>query len=613
LSISITGTNFEISATTMAGLMVNGTGEFTVSPTVVSVGMFNATITVTCALSASATLDVSFEIYATHIVTFEATSGGSLAATVTSGASVRAGSTVIFTASPDHRYQVVRWEVNGTTVAGNYSNVLQRVITSDTHVRVVFEGVPDGWYSVTITDGGVGATVIGGIWQAPGTPDVTVNAGTREGYEFSHWTAVSPASLVFENASDASTTFTMPNGYVEIMAHWEQIVVLPPPDYFAVTVSGSALAAGTATGQSGEGSYPAGATVTINAGSRTGYTFAGWTVSPSALVTLSNANASIATFTMPASDVHATASWTPVPPGPVLPTGDFVFFYPAGFWSFPWLVTPNYGHNVHLGIEFWHNIPNVTRIEFQWLRGGLPFGEPIDSRNIPLPVNLVRLTLYSVTPWGHNGIWTLRATTFVNNVSQYVNESRPLNLFVQEAAVPAPVVPAPVPPPAQIPVVPAPIPPPIIPAPPAVPVQFVPPAFPQDAPFAHLPAPTPVPATRPIPLGVILDGRHVNLAQPVLLTYDGTLVPVRAMFGLLGYSVDWNANTRTATLRNGTNTITITEGSYQFTVNGMTRHHANQPAQVVNGHLMVPFEQIFNAIGIRAWRSSDNLFNIVHT
>ncbi len=69
---------------------------------------------------------------------------------------------------------------------------------------------------------------------------------------------------------------------------------------YTVTVNGS-YAAGT-----GAGSYFAGASVSVSAGARPGYRFAGWTAEG---VTLTNASAETVTFVMPASNVTLTASW----------------------------------------------------------------------------------------------------------------------------------------------------------------------------------------------------------------------------------------------------------------------------------------------------------------
>lgn len=71
---------------------------------------------------------------------------------------------------------------------------------------------------------------------------------------------------------------------------------------YNLTVSGSYA------GTTGAGSYGQGATVTINAGTRSGYGFAGWT-SPDG-VTFANSGSATTTFTMPAKNVTITAAWS---------------------------------------------------------------------------------------------------------------------------------------------------------------------------------------------------------------------------------------------------------------------------------------------------------------
>ena len=71
---------------------------------------------------------------------------------------------------------------------------------------------------------------------------------------------------------------------------------------YSVTVNGSYAQT------TGAGSYAEGATVTIDAGTRSGYTFDGWTSSDG--VTFANAGSTQTTFTMPDKAVTVTANWT---------------------------------------------------------------------------------------------------------------------------------------------------------------------------------------------------------------------------------------------------------------------------------------------------------------
>jgi len=70
---------------------------------------------------------------------------------------------------------------------------------------------------------------------------------------------------------------------------------------FSVTVSNSYA------WRTGTGSYVPGQTVTIDAGSRSGYRFSGWTTNG---ITLANASIAVTTFIMPRNNVVVTANWT---------------------------------------------------------------------------------------------------------------------------------------------------------------------------------------------------------------------------------------------------------------------------------------------------------------
>jgi len=106
-------------------------------------------------------------------------------------------------------------------------------------------------------------------------------------------------------------------GNVSIVAADTQTPPPPPPGQFSVTVNANGGA-----GATGTGNYAPGATVSINAGTRPGFTFSGWTAAPG--VTFANAVNASTTFVMPSSNVTVTASWTQTgatvspspPPGP---------------------------------------------------------------------------------------------------------------------------------------------------------------------------------------------------------------------------------------------------------------------------------------------------------
>lgn len=83
----------------------------------------------------------------------------------------------------------------------------------------------------------------------------------------------------------------------------EQTVALtdPVPVAYTATINNGGV------GASGSGGYTSGATVSIRAGTRSGYSFNGWTSSDA--VTFADAASASTSFTMPAHNVTVTANW----------------------------------------------------------------------------------------------------------------------------------------------------------------------------------------------------------------------------------------------------------------------------------------------------------------
>lgn len=83
-------------------------------------------------------------------------------------------------------------------------------------------------------------------------------------------------------------------------------------------------------------------------------------------------------------------------------------------------------------------------------------------------------------------------------------------------------------------------------------------------------------------------------AQAVIVD-SRTLVPVRGVFEELGYMVDWDADTKTATL-SGKKTVVIQSGSTVFTVDG-EEVTPEVPQQIIEGRFMLPLRAVGEAIG----------------
>lgn len=84
--------------------------------------------------------------------------------------------------------------------------------------------------------------------------------------------------------------------------------------------------------------------------------------------------------------------------------------------------------------------------------------------------------------------------------------------------------------------------------------------------------------------GVIVDGR--------------TMVPVRGVFEKLGYSVEWDNGTKTATLTKGDSQIVMTNGESYFTYNG-TQITPDVPQQIVEGRFMLPLRAVGESLNAK--------------
>ncbi|MCL2819250.1 MAG: hypothetical protein FWD38_00240 [Oscillospiraceae bacterium] len=155
---------------------------------------------------------------------------------------------------------------------------------------------PEGHFGVTIQNPGTGATGQG--WYLPAA-QVPLFAGTpAAGQTFNNWTlAPGSPNIRFANANNATTTFPMPAQDITVIANWNAATT------YSVTVNSDG-----ATGASGAGQYAEGATVNINAGTRAGWTFVRWTMNPTT-VTPASATTASTSFTMPARNVVASATW----------------------------------------------------------------------------------------------------------------------------------------------------------------------------------------------------------------------------------------------------------------------------------------------------------------
>ena len=147
------------------------------------------------------------------------------------------------------------------------------------------------YYTVTLASGtGINSTTGGGTYLKGS--NITFYAEVASGYNWSGWTQTTGGALVSTSNSDTIVAISSPISYTA-----NAIAT------YALTVS---LDGGN--GATVSGSYASGAAVSIDAGTRSGYTFNGWTSSSGGAFT--NAGSASTTFTMPGNATTITANWT---------------------------------------------------------------------------------------------------------------------------------------------------------------------------------------------------------------------------------------------------------------------------------------------------------------
>ncbi|WP_312643600.1 InlB B-repeat-containing protein, partial [Hydrogenoanaerobacterium sp.] len=229
--------------------------------------------------------------------------------------SVQKGATQGFTATVTGTGafdDTVAWSVTGG-VAGtsiNSSGMLT-VAEDETAVTLTVIATATGDNSkkdtatVTVTDAPVikyALTVNNGSGTgeyAEGANVVLTAATPAEDKLFDKWVVTSGA-LDLADATANPIIITMPAEAIIIAATYKDKPADPDPTY-TVTLNGGG------TGATGVGNYTEGTTVNIYAGSRSSYTFTGWTSSDVAITNASNKTTS---FTMPAKNITVTANWS---------------------------------------------------------------------------------------------------------------------------------------------------------------------------------------------------------------------------------------------------------------------------------------------------------------
>ena len=121
-----------------------------------------------------------------------------------------------------------------------------------------------------------------------------------------------------------------------------------------------------------------------------------------------------------------------------------------------------------------------------------------------------------------------------------------------------------------------------------------------------------VPAFGAAPVKVLVDGNQVSFPdqKPYINSDDRTMVPVRAPMEAMGCKVDWNDQTRQATIKKSGNTAVFTIGSKTYTLNDQNKTMDTQ-AVITGDRTAFPIRFAAEAMGARVeWDASTYTVNI---
>jgi len=98
-----------------------------------------------------------------------------------------------------------------------------------------------------------------------------------------------------------------------------------------------------------------------------------------------------------------------------------------------------------------------------------------------------------------------------------------------------------------------------------------------------------------VPVDVTLDGQAVLRGETVIIN-SVTYVPLRSFSELAGAdSITWNATSRTATVKKGGTTLTVTDGAHILVASGRY-FYSDQPVLNINDRLFVPVRPLAKAL-----------------
>lgn len=109
---------------------------------------------------------------------------------------------------------------------------------------------------------------------------------------------------------------------------------------------------------------------------------------------------------------------------------------------------------------------------------------------------------------------------------------------------------------------------------------------------------------------IYVNGVLAELEQPAIIVEGRTLVPVRGVFDLMGFDIEWDNATRSVYLRYALSEFIIVIGRYHFRRSDQI-WSLDVPAQIINGRTMLPLSAISEAFGaIVTWDGEQRIVSI---
>ncbi|MCC8169466.1 MAG: copper amine oxidase N-terminal domain-containing protein [Oscillospiraceae bacterium] len=104
---------------------------------------------------------------------------------------------------------------------------------------------------------------------------------------------------------------------------------------------------------------------------------------------------------------------------------------------------------------------------------------------------------------------------------------------------------------------------------------------------------------------VVYNNEILAFEEPPVIENGTTLIPIRFLFGQMGAEVDWEQDTRTATISKDGTVITFTIDNTTAMVNGEPAE-MTLPAQLINDKTMVPVRFLSEELGYTVTWDGDN-------